>query len=444
MHISGFSGRRCARLIMTAAALVLTLAGCGSDDHGDSLLSLAERPAGEPDFSDLAVHQASSRYNSVLVPCATADAVEESCTLQALPLLGQETGGAVPTIDQIMDRVVVSHPWMGERFRQVLGALKPDIRTLLKGVTAIVIDDDIRPSYYYPVTAAIYLDPDTLWLTPEEWATVSRQEDYRSDFVRQLSFVPLWRYTLNNDYASSGLVGAEGRTMNDILYDIASLLYHELAHANDFVPPERIGTLDPAKSVLENVAALDGSFVSDQLKTGLPLSSSLWPGLSSIIYNGAQATAAQRSLTAADVGIDFAADRANDDYAYAHQAEDVSMLFEETMMKFHYGLERDIAFASWPSTLEYVCNDFVVGWGNRNRIAEATVKPRAEFVAEKLLPGTDFGGFLSLLPPPTPLRSGTGWCANLDPSAVSASALSLREPGFSRQLRRDLSPPHVR
>ena len=73
--------------------------------------------------------------------------------------------------DAIMQRLVVSHDWMGQRFKEVLDILPAEILQLMSGVTAVVIDDDIRPSYYTNWTGAIYLDPANLWLTNDDSLT---------------------------------------------------------------------------------------------------------------------------------------------------------------------------------------------------------------------------------------------------------------------------------
>lgn len=444
LRISSLTGGRCVRFI-ALAALAFTLTGCGSDDQGESLLSLAKIPAQpELDFSDLAVHQSDSPFRTDLVGCITAESVDASCSLETLPLLGQQTGGADPSIEDIMDRLVVSHPWMGERFRELLGKLDPDIRKLMKGVTAVVIDDDITRSFYFTGTAAIYLDPDYLWLTQEERATISPGSGTRSRWP--LLFVPLWRYTLNNDYASPDpdLFGAEGREIDDILFEAASLLYHELAHANDFLPPDQLAALDPKESVIANVSKLESSSVSSQLMGRAPLESALWAGLGKVIHRGRKPTPEEQSATAESAGFAFEVDGANDDYAYSHPAEDVAMLFEETMMKYHYQLERDIAFANLPSTMNYTCDDFIVQWGNRNRIGDPDVKERAKFVVSKILHTSSLSGFITLLEPPDPL-SKTGWCNAITVDGARVSTLGEeRSTDLDRRFLRDLRPPHER
>ena len=103
-----------------------------------------------------------------------------------------------------MSRVVVSHPWMGERFKAFLEQYdqNDDFKNLLRATTAIVISYDVRPSFYWAATGAIYLDPNYLWLTQAERDTINEAPDYRSGFGAELQFEMLWRYVKDNDYAN--------------------------------------------------------------------------------------------------------------------------------------------------------------------------------------------------------------------------------------------------
>ena len=110
------------------------------------------------------------------------------CPLSRLPFLAQQNGGAPPTVEQVMDRVLVSHDWLGRNFETFLRTqdAQGDFRRMLMSTTAIVLGTHVRPSFYFAGTGAIYLDADNLWLTPSERDTVSEVPDFRSDFDRDL------------------------------------------------------------------------------------------------------------------------------------------------------------------------------------------------------------------------------------------------------------------
>ena len=394
-------------------AFLLLLGACSGGGGSSS-----DRSA--PDLSDSFVYMLDSPYAPVLKNCATATDEADLCSMDVLPLIGQDT--STPTVADVMDRVVVSHAWMGARFEQVLKQLPPDILTLFKGVTGIVIDSDIRPSSYRWGPAVIYLDPANLWLTNDEKATISRASDYRSDYGADLQFISLWRYVLNNDYAYDyyPLNGTETRQSGDVLYPMAAILYHELGHANDFLPPTLQSSLDRHLTPYRAILSLLDVNVAAHLYATYPLQSQIWGDLGQVLYFGIPPTEEQQSYSAAYVGNQFGSDVASDPYGYSTIHEDLAMLFEETMMKYHYDIDRDVAFTDRPASGTPTCDDYLVQWGTRNRIGKTTVKSRAQLVAGELLPEADLTAFFASLPAPTAMTTGRGWCSNLSLGAVPA------------------------
>ena len=94
-----------------------------------------------------------------------------------------------PDIEDILNRTLVSHQWM-KRFEQYLrdSVVGQDMLNLLRGVTAVVISAEVRPSFYWAVTGAIYLDADN-WLTPVERDTLNEAPDYRAGFGAELQLL---------------------------------------------------------------------------------------------------------------------------------------------------------------------------------------------------------------------------------------------------------------
>ncbi|ALC15237.1 hypothetical protein DSOUD_0443 [Desulfuromonas soudanensis] len=422
--------------ICSFAALFFLCACSGGDTTAYDL-----GPGGsDPDLSDISVYVSDGSYAEVLKACSTAD-MAGLCTLGTLPLIGDES--PTPTIPDVMSRVLVSHPWMAVRFEEVLNNLPPDMLTLFKGVTAIVIDSDIRPSFYSAGTAAIYLDPASLWLTNEEKATISRAADYRSNFGADLQFIDLWRYVKGNDYAyaSYSLTGTETRQLSDLTFPLARLLYHELAHANDLLPPGSQPALDLQMTPYQAILSLADVTIAERLHAASPLTSELWLSLAQVLYRGVPATPEQIDYSADVVGDSFASDVANETYSYSSKYEDVAMLFEEAMMKYHFDIDRDIAFTDLPLTITPTCDDYRVRWGVRNRLGDPVVKPRAEFVAAALLPGVDLGTFFADFPTPTSMAIDQGWCSNLTLLAVAHQGLAPKKEIHPDQFRQDLLLP---
>ena len=124
---------------------------------------------------------------------------------------------------------------------------------------------------------------------------------------------------------------------------------------------------------------------------------------------------------------EFQLDVANDFYSYSSSREDLAMLFEEVMMYYSYGLDRDVAVTDLPANLEF-CSQLRVAWGQRNRVAQSNILPRATLILEAVLP--EFAAAVTLQLDdvvPTQMRVDEDFCANI---LVSPSATrSLMLPG---------------
>jgi hypothetical protein len=404
-----------AKLAALLCTSIVLLCGCESKGGEDSGLS-----ASEEDLADVSAYKSASPFAERLPQCIRAQSSSEACTLAELPLLGMEA--ETLTVDLIMDRVVTSHDWMGERFEEVLLTLPDDILQLFRGTTAVVIDDDIRPAYYTVSTGAIYLDANFFWLSEAEAASVNPKEDPRSDFDDPLAFRSLWRYVLDNEspYRYRRPDNYVARTLDDIRLLVASLLLHELAHANDFFPPALTSSLDPSMRPWPAASEREASWVSTRLANSNPLGSDTLHGLARVMFHGDTPSADQRDISAIEVGAAYSPDGAADDYAYSSIREDVAMLFEEAMMYRLFGIDRDQAFTSAPGESNF-CEDYVIGWGVRNRFMEAQVVPRVEFVLEEILPEQDFSDFIRDLASPIPLQNDVDWCESLDILAGDAT-----------------------
>lgn len=401
-------------------------------------------------------------YSAVLQKCTYENGLyyqdsthDNFCSVATLPLLQGEAGAAtLPSVAQIMGRVLVSHDFLGANFEQFLLTQDPygDFRRLLAGATAIVIGSHVRPSFYLPATGAIYLDANNLWLTAEQRDVVTEVPDYRLAFDEELNYSDFGRQVKNNSYARRSFPSTDRvtRSVDELVNVLGRLLYHELGHAGDFfAPSER--NLNPALSIWANVSTriANTSLPSDALAAQYPLTSSQMKGLGQVLFLGTPATAVQKAYTAVEVGGFFAADVASDDYAYAidgnsNSREDLAMLFEEFMMSYRHGIQYDIAFTS--RYRDGMTNDqVIVGWGQRGRIADPRIKPRIKLVLQRVAPWID-PAVVDSLPAPILMQAGASWEANLVLGTSTAQS-GLREQRMVSQqeralrLREDLKKP---
>ena len=441
----------------TALTFRVTRRTRGGATDTDDVLVLIENYAQAPTdpsgslpfvFSDLHVsrtypYRAGGPFAGALVRCTYeanlqyTGAATNLCPLSTLPVLDQTTAGALPTVDQIMDRVVVSHDWMGETFEQMLRTqASQDMLRLFNGVTAIVIGAQVRPSFYYALTGAIYLDAENFWLTAAQRDVINEAPDFRSDFDRELMYSSVWRYTQNNQNIFIPFP-ATSRTSRDVSYLLAEagwLLYHELGHASDFLPPSARPSLNNSLSAWGNISPRYQAqqLPSDQMTASFPLQSAQLAGLAQVKFFGATASATQRAYTPNDVANLFAADRATDEYNYSTTREDLAMTFEEFMMVRNHAWRRDIAITD-KIGFETTGADLIVRFGQRGRIGEVAIKPRAQVAVQELAPWVLQAdpNAVTNLPAPIAMRAGDSWTGNLilpGPPGGRVGPLTVRTP----------------
>lgn len=163
--------------------------------------------------------------------------------------------------------------------------------------------------------------------------------------------------------------------------------------------------------------------------------------LGRVMFHGVTATNDQKRLSAEQVGLDFSIDGASDSYNYSNQYEDVAMLFEEVMMKYHYNIDRELAFTEAPPAGEVSCAYYVVRWGVRNRIGNPLVKSRAQMIVNKVLGVADASAYFAALPAPRAMTNGLSWCDTITNSLSNLDGV-LQKTSDQPVPLRDLLPPH--
>ena len=385
---------------------------------------------------------------ALLARCIYNPALQSSgtnlCTLGELPLLGQSV--PLPSVEQVMQRVLVSHDWQAEVFERFLREqdASGDLRRMLAATTAVVIGGRIRPAFYWSATGAVYLDASTLWLTPEQRDTVSEAPDPRSDYGRDLQYSSPWRYVKDNAFATPArpVAARATRDVAEIRVELGRLLYHELTHAGDFFPPSSHASLALDRRVYEAVPA---QTPSQRLQQQLPFYSQEMVGLGRVLFFGEASAAPQRAYSPADVARLFSLDRVNDDYSYSLPSsatvprEDAAMLVEEAMVQLRYGVLRDVGFTPLIPT-DGTAADQTLTWGQRGRIGDAALRERLQLVLDEVMPWVSASD-LARLATPVMLRSGLTWGQNLDQAAILANRpRALRPDEREREREMALQP----
>ncbi len=432
--------------------LELELVVSAVDSNGvltSAALELFSVPAA--DAADLKAYRSSSPYADVIAGCVSARNAFEVCDFTTLPLVGMETSN--PQLDDVLDRVVISHDWMGQRFLEHMQRMPTDMLRMFRGVTAVVISANVRPAYYLRTTGAIHIDPDFLWLRRSEKSTISRLPDFRADFGAELSLVYSAHYLDGSDFGWPfySLDDNRERTLDDSERPFAWVMFHELAHANDFSPPGRMGALDPSDSMIEAVAKNREYWATSRLEAQSPLNSSLLDELAAIIWGGKEANFAQRQLSARDAGLAFEAQAAVELYGFFTGFEDTATLVDQVMMRHHFGLDYVAAFTDRPALPQFAaCDAYIVRWGQRSRIGDPSVAARAASVLETVLDQSDVSSYFNGVPAVSDLVVNTGYCSSLarSESAGSDTVLPRRrpferpQPLFPFRQLPGIAPPH--
>ncbi len=353
-------------------------------------------------------YKENQKYSNVLIDCIIV--ARGSCSLNTLPFIGLEK--AIPSKDDIMNRLIVSHAWIGKRFSEFLNHYPKEAFPLFNTVTAIVVGSNVRPSQYLPQGSVILLDPKDLWLTKTEFDSISKEKDYRTNLGDVLSFDFLRRPIKNNKlaYTDSSLTYTKERTIQDILFRFSYILFHELAHAIDYfhhstisqykrnIPFSSLPVRDRQSKILNNTNK-NFSISSRTLKI---------LAAKKYIFR----TQEHDTTTAKEAANEFSMDIATDLYSYVNNVEDFSMLFTVVASKKFFNVEYDIAFTNNPGSSKN-CKDYIIAQGWRNRLANPAVKTRALTVAKNVMPSIDWDGFFSTqIGKETALTQGKNWCLN--------------------------------
>ena len=430
----------------TILFLSLFLSACGGGagdgtnrEPADDTEILARSDIRELD--QLVPFRAQTPYAEVLKRCANVESVEDICDLQTLPYIWQTTNNSkVVTPDMVMERVLVTHSWMGERFEAILKDAPPMLLNMFGAVTTIRLGSTVRPSSFSGWTGGIRLDSAKLWLTIEEKSNVFIEEDFRSGFGSELGFMYFKTHRIGNERAfpSYSLVSYDERGIEEIKLGLYELLYHELAHAVDQLQFSDVALLESTQTPLDNYNSTNNDPLSFLLYLDLPLYSSDLRDLAQVNYAGREATDAQKLLNADSVGGFMQIDGASGFYAYRTIREDFADLFASSMMKIFHDVDVHLGFIDRPDSDYYTCDDLLVAWGTKNRLADPLVLPRAKWVYQQILDEENYDLvdeiFASRLGNLEYMVPGVDWCSNVYGEASAASEPKLKSVNQPRQL----------
>ncbi|MBF0443366.1 MAG: hypothetical protein HQK54_15775, partial [Oligoflexales bacterium] len=187
-------------------------------------------------------YRLNSPYASSLYLCTRTEDPAKS-----LPYLGNEAGPI--TRDHILNRLMVSDSWMGQRFEEFLDFMaektQGDFYQLVKPLKTIAITADISEpggAHYTFATSRITIEATRLYLSAEEKKSLTGEakKSILSDYSKKLDFRHFEKKLCKDTKCLVSKTDANGdRSREDVFYLFAETFYHELAHANDYYQPKK-------------------------------------------------------------------------------------------------------------------------------------------------------------------------------------------------------------
>ncbi len=368
--------------------------------------------------SDLAyAYKADGPYASILKDCATRG-VEDSCLLSELPMLHQEDPN--PTVGLIMNRVLVTHDWMGLRFQELLAQLPREALKMFAPVTHIIVGGDGAERAQYNAYGNVFtVGPRILWLTADEKLAVfeSTGGPGSSEEDDEFMFEFHWRYMKGDNYATR-TESLESRNFDQMFGRFQTEVFYDLAFANNITYPAIIDSLPT------NISTVD---VFDDYLTGFADGLYAQPGVSSgssILYQLSEAyydddvapTELQSSYLPDYVASIFADDGMPMFFSYRNNWSETSRLLQLGMLSYFSDIYIDIAFTNPAPDFEVLgCDDLKIAWGVRNRLANPAVATKTKYLMEQILGQSaqldNF--FANEIGTETPLPVDAGWCDSI-------------------------------
>lgn len=349
--------------------------------------------------------------------CVIIRGLKSQCTVGELDFLLPIEGSI--GIEQVFERLLVTAPWMADRFKESLALMPSDLIALFGSVTAIVVHPDISHGFFFPATGALYLSPVYLAQTAEELqqagteiaveADCLKTDDWPVQFISRYSRAGEVIFYDVNARQAQAIQGwlPEEKARGRHRYPLAALLFHELIHARDYFPSEILEGRN-AFATPDYLRDSTGGFISSALRLAYPKDDStlLLTALAATRYQQADLDPLVEQAGTSAVIRAFDLSGANDLYAFVNQREDLAMLGEAFLMKYHFDLDREIAWVGPEQNLPASCANTHFHSVAVNRMFDPLVLPRLAFALEQLFDSRHFDThqFLPALPP------ASSWC----------------------------------
>ncbi len=308
-------------------------------------------------------------YEATVNECIFSPEDQHYCSLQQFPFIGKSK--ETISIDDILLNTFTTHQWMKSRFAELLQSYPSELLQMFRHVTAVIISAEARPSHYWSAHGAIILDPNNLWLSPEEKDDIFELEDCRAANFRkkELNF-KVFSFDFLNDQPFS----FQTRSLETIKVDLGTLLAHELAHAMDYTAGIDLNTVKN-QAIFQLQEQQDLLSARLYQENNLALTSNLLSKAAAYFFKGTPADEELKSATGSDMGQAFSNSGASALYAYTNQREDFAMLIEHHLGRKIWGLGVGLLVTDAPEEPES-CRDYTMKFSQYNRDLSDSVGKR--------------------------------------------------------------------
>ncbi len=342
-------------LCISALVVCLPMSGCGRKKKSSKEILHAPDELLVNSPLSLAGSNPDQRDEANFNRCISGSADSEVLSKCQLPYLDFDNVAGTTQVDAILSNTLISHPWQSDRFKKFLQSARPEILSMFSCVKGVAISGDIRPSFYYPPSGAIYLDAGYFVESKEENDTVSKAPDSREQNFDQLNLLFFTVDSIRKETL------AESRRS-----DLERLLAHELAHACDF-----------------KAEALTGKFLSDELPKAPE--NAVYHLAKWLYFADANSKALLKNFSPADIGKSFEDGPVIDIYGYGNQFEHLAMVVQNHLtFEFSDNIRTDLLTDN-PKAKEKL-RQFPIYWGMKGKFCQPDLFELGRALTQKTVP----------------------------------------------------------
>jgi hypothetical protein len=416
-------------LNMTVVAFVALISGCGGGDGGSSqqenntTIEKEIKFEGEK-FAQLKAYIETEQSDELLSCFAKGNAGEYCDLSEASPLGAGKTMDQKLSIEDVAERLLVSHEWMGDEFVELLERWywleDRDILDLFRPYSSIVISFEGQFYGYYFVeeSATLVLSGFALWKDKQQYEDLF-VESGGSSSHSGIAEIPFQSWQRQIDSVT------KQETYQSIYYDeydnnvrfthqlrpqMMQIIAHTSAHAFDSYPQSTLSSLDEQDSLFTHVQSLA---LSNLLENNYPVyKSDLVTDFANYRYDGATPTDRLVNSTGQEFYDELVNSQAITTWGYHSAYESLAMLFQQYALYKYEGVIMDLSVVGWEDN-DYYCNEYEVIAGRRGYSDD--VKARMAYAASIVL-GIDMSVALDDLAEveEKSIPAGLGYCESED------------------------------